>query len=96
MNKDRRTRLRAVLDQLDQLYSLQVDIRSALSSVYADELEALDNLPESLDISDRSCMMEDNLDALEGILADLDLDVQDIYSRIEDLICPEGGDQDEE
>lgn len=88
INKDRRTRLRAVLDQLDSLYSLLVDIRSALSSVYDDELEALDNLPENFALSDRGCMLEANLDALGDVLEDLDLDVQDIYSRIEDLTCP--------
>lgn len=91
MNKDRRTRLRTVLDQLEQLSPLLEDIRSALSSVYDDEQEALDNLPAIFALSDRGCMMEDNLDALGDILEDLDLDVQDIYSRIEDLTCPEGG-----
>ena len=64
MNKSRRKRLSEIADELDSLcYDLE--------AVASEEREAYDNLPESLQESDKGCAMEEAADELDDIYSEL-------------------------
>lgn len=65
MNKARRKRLGEIIDQLEYL-------REDLDAVASEEREAYDNLPESLQESDRGCAMEEAADELDDICSELE------------------------
>jgi len=76
MNKDRRKRLRQVIDQGNQLLE---DLRA----IQEDEQDALDNIPESLQGTDRYADMETAAELLEEAADNL----EDLISRcLEELI----------
>lgn len=55
MNKSRRNELSRIADELENL-------REDLDSVASEERDAYDNLPESLQESERGCAMEEAAD----------------------------------
>lgn len=65
MNKARRKKLGEIIDQLEYL-------REDLDAVASEEREAYDNLPESLQESDRGCAMEEAADELDDICSELE------------------------
>lgn len=65
MNKLRRRQLRAALDLLDEA-------RSILETVQEDEQEAFDNMPESLQSSERGEAMEETISNLEDAVSSLE------------------------
>lgn len=93
MNKDRRKQLNALQDRLQQTglrdaMANLIAIRDELESIKDDEREAFDNLPESLQDSDREYPAEQLEEACETI-ADLidgfDFDrLDEAFSNIED------------
>lgn len=75
MNKARRKKLGEIIDQLEYL-------REDLDAVASEEREAYDNLPESLQESDRGCAMEEAADELDDICSELD----ELRQRIESVV----------
>ena len=76
MNKDRRKRLRLIVDQGNQLLE---DLRA----IQEEEQDALDNIPESLQGTDRYTDMETAAELLEEAADNL----EDLISRcLEELI----------
>ena len=75
MNKSRRKELSRIADELENL-------RDALDAVASEEREAYDNLPESLQESDRGCAMEEAADELDDICSELD----ELRQRIESVV----------
>lgn len=65
MNKARRKKLGEIIDQLEYL-------REDLDAVASEEREAFDNLPESLQESDRGCAMEEAADELDDICSEME------------------------
>lgn len=65
MNKARRKKLGEIIDQLEYL-------REDLDAVASEEREAYDNLPESLQESDRGCAMEEAADELDDICSEME------------------------
>jgi len=65
MNRERRKKLGEIIDQLGTL-------RDALDAVASEEREAYDNLPESLQESDRGCAMEEAADELDDICSEME------------------------
>lgn len=74
MNKDRRKRLAAIAETIEEQMS-------ELEYVRDEEQEAFDNLPESLQYSDRGSEMEDGISEIDDIYNDL----EDIRDRIQEL-----------
>lgn len=77
MNKERRKRLDYVIDKLEEL-------QAEVASIGEDEREAYDNLPESIQYSERGEQMSENADDLDGLDGDFEslLDtLRDIQSR---------------
>jgi hypothetical protein len=64
MNKQRRNALSAIEKKIDELVSELYDIKD-------EEQDAFDNLPEGLQMSERGDLMQENIDNLHSIIADL-------------------------
>lgn len=75
MNKSRRKRLSEIADELENLYQ-------DLDAVASEERECYDNLPESIQDSDRGCAMEEAADELEDICSEL----EELRQRIESVV----------
>lgn len=75
MNKARRKELGRIVDELENL-------RDALDAVACEERECYDNLPESLQESERGCAMEEAADGLDDICSELDY----LKDRVQDVI----------
>lgn len=65
MNKDRRKQLQEALEKLEEA-------RYIIESVCAEEQEAFDNMPESLQASDRGQRMEESISQLESADSDIE------------------------
>ena len=65
MNKNRRKKLAAIQYQLEML-------AEALRSVLEEEMDAFDNLPESIQESDRGESMADAIDNLDAVVTSFD------------------------
>ena len=75
MNKARRKKLGEIIDQLEYL-------REDLDAVASEEREAYDNLPESLQESDRGCAMEEAADEIDDICSEL----EELRDRIVEVV----------
>ena len=101
MNKQRRKQLEAVLTILARLLTESVETRNkaleglsdTVSELSDEEQDALDNLPENMQFSERADQMQDNVLALGDIQDAIDecIDMDDDefeekYNEIEDMI----------
>lgn len=75
MNKSRRKELSRIAEELENL-------REDLDAVASEERDAYENLPESLQESDRGTAMEEAADELDDICSELD----DLRQRIESVV----------
>lgn len=75
MNKERRKWLEKTIEALEEQ-------RAELESIYEEEQEAYDNMPESLQDSERGQTLYDNIDALESATSDLD----DVISNLQEIL----------
>lgn len=71
MNRERRKRVQEALDLLQQASEILADVADQ-------EDEAFDNLPESIQESERGKKMEEMLEALDEAMDDLDGIAEDI------------------
>ena len=76
MNKYRRGVLESAAERLEELID-------GLEGICNDEQEAYDNLPESLQDSERGEQMSENIDDLEQVTSDLE-DIIDVIRNIID------------
>lgn len=75
MNEKRRKQLANAVEVLNNVLEL-------LEEVTADEQDAYDNLPESIQDSDRGEAMQENVDDMEDASSSL----QDIIDQLQDII----------
>ena len=75
MNKTRRKAIEKVAAQL-------IAIPSVVEGLSADEMDCFENLPESLQSSERGEIMEETAQELEEIAFEL----ENIYQRLEEII----------
>ena len=86
MNKARRKELAQIVAKLEELEALHLEIKEELEAVRDEEQEALDNLPESLQESERGEQMQEYIDAMESALDDLEqLDIEEIRDLLNDI-----------
>lgn len=86
MNNTRRKTIKGIITKLEELESLKAEIQEELQGVLDEEQEAFDNLPESLQDSDRGEQMQECIDTLQQICDDLDqLDTEDMISNLGEL-----------
>ena len=86
MNKARRSTLKAILGQIEELTTTIEEVQEVLQGVLDEEEEALGNLTESLHEGERGQQMQEYIDALEGAIDSLsELDTNEIYQTIEEI-----------
>lgn len=90
MNNKRRSEVKRIMDKLkDDVYSLLDKAREELEIVRDDEQEAYDNLPDSLQYSEKGNDMERCIEALDKMMdyleysCDLADKVSDLYSELD-------------
>lgn len=88
MNNERRKQLKAIAKQLGTIADNLEEQQILLEQIYDDKSEAFDNMPESLQQSDRGIEMEDGVNLLEeqkdAVAAMVD-DVRDIIEKLQDF-----------
>ena len=88
MNNERRKQLKAIAKQLGTIADNLEDQQILLEQVYDDESEAFDNMPESLQESDRGIEMEEGIGTLEEQkdgLANMVDDLREMISALQDF-----------
>ena len=79
MNKERRSRIRGLIKAFKDLSStIQNDLSSQVQDLHDLEEEAFDNMPESMQDSDRGTAMQYAMDELQSAV--------DLYSEASDAI----------
>lgn len=79
MNRERRSRIRGLIKAFKDLSStIQNDLSSQVQDLHDLEEEAFDNMPESMQDSDRGTAMQDAMDELQSAV--------DLYSEASDAI----------
>lgn len=72
MNKIRRTKIK------EQIKAMEI-IKFSIEDILSEEQDAFDNMPESLQYSDRGETSQDAIDAMENVLSSL----EDILEELE-------------
>ena len=86
MNKARRASLKLALSKIETLTAYIEEIKEDLQGVLDEEEEAYENLPDSLQGSERGEQMQEYIEALEGAIDSLDeFDADELYSTIEEV-----------
>lgn len=76
MNKQRRKAIQEVIDKMEEL-------REELDGIMSDEQDAFDNLPESLQESDRGNAMQEAIDNLDYAMSSIEEVVEYLESACE-------------
>ena len=86
MNRARRQKVKAVASALEELGCFVLTIREAVAEIISEEQEALDNLPEHIQESERGQQMEEYISGLETVLDDLDeFDTEPITDTLQEI-----------
>lgn len=85
MNANRRTRISAIITRLYEVEDILRDINDEITSVREDEEEALDNLPESLQESERGEAMREAVENLEAAEIYYDDFIREIVDALESV-----------
>ena len=86
MNKIRRKALSDIITKLEQLDSLREEIREQLQEVMDEEQDALGNMPESLQESDRGQQMQEYIDTMQDVIGELDLiDLEGLRDQLREI-----------
>jgi len=72
MNKIKRSMLKEIAEKLQELEGLRDEILEDLQQVIDDEQESYDNLPESIQDSERGEQMQEYLDTLNEVLSEIE------------------------
>jgi vacuolar-type H+-ATPase subunit E/Vma4 len=87
MNAQRRKELKAIIEKLEQLDALRQEVQEMLEAVRDEETEALENMPEGLQESDRGQQMQEYIDNMDGTVDDLDMmDIQAIIDQLQEIV----------
>ena len=86
MNRERRSRIRGLIKAFKDLSStIQNDLSSQVQDLHDLEEEAFDNMPESMQDSDRGTAMQDTMDELQSAV-DLCYEASDTIDSIVDSL----------
>ena len=72
MNNERRNRIKLAIEKLQNLQAQVESIKDEVEDLQGEESDAFDNLPESLQSSDKGLSMEACIDNLSSAADDLD------------------------
>lgn len=87
MNAKRRNAIECVINELiERFEEIKAEAIDQLSEIRDEEQEAYDNLPESLQDSERGENMQDCIDALEEFMSDLEnMEIEGTDDLIEEI-----------
>lgn len=86
MNRSRRRNLKLILGQIEELTTIIYEVKEALQETIDEKKESLLNLPENLQESEQAEKMQKYIETIEEVINDLDeLDMEDIYTKIEEI-----------
>ena len=86
MNAQRRKALRAIITKLEELDSLRQEILERLEKVTGEEQQALDNMPESLQESERGQQMQEYIDSMESATTELEyIDLEGMLDQLREI-----------
>ena len=77
MNKQRRKALKEIIGKLENQ-------KAAIEAILDEEQEAYDNIPESLQDTDRANQIYENIDALQDAIDNLESEVIDALQELVD------------
>ena len=87
MNKARRKDLADIIEKLEALDALREEIREELAAVRDEEQEALENMPEGLQYSERGERMREYVDTMESVTGELDLiDIESLMDQLREIM----------
>ena len=72
MNKIKRSMLKEIIEKLQDLEGLKDEILEDLQQVIDDEQESYDNLPESIQYSERGEQMQEYIDTMNDVLSEIE------------------------
>lgn len=76
MNKQRRKQIEGMIDKLD-------NIKEHISDILDDEQNAFDNMPESIQYSERGYNMKEAIDNLDDAIGNIVDAIDNLYEAIE-------------
>ena len=76
MNKQRRKQIEGMIDKLD-------NIKEHISDILDDEQNAFDNMPESIQYSERGYNMQEAIDNLDDSIGNIVDAIDNLYDAIE-------------
>lgn len=76
MNKQRRKQIEGMIDKLD-------NIKEHISDILDDEQNAFDNMPESIQYSERGYNMKEAIDNLDDAIGNIIDAIDNLYEAIE-------------
>ena len=86
MNEKRRNAIESIINELiERFEEIKAEAIDQLSEIRDEEQEAYDNLPESLQESERGENMQNCIDALEEFMSDLeymDIDTSNLFDEV--------------
>lgn len=82
MNKTRRKKLEALRDKLLEFQSSALEIKEQLDALRDEEKDAYDNMPESLQNSEKGLAMNSGIDSLDSVVTAL----EEIDSQLSDAV----------
>ena len=87
MNKERRKRLERLIAQLDIIREEIEEVRDEIFYIQEEEQESYDNMPESIQESDKGCTMQENIDELEeAYQIDLEDSIYEMQEYLQNII----------
>lgn len=85
MNKQRRKELAEAIEKLEKAIAMLEEAKETVECVTEEEQEAFDNMPESLQCSERGEMTLDNVSTLEEITSNIESYIDEIQDQIDSL-----------
>lgn len=86
MNKIRRKELARIVAKLEELEALREEIQSDLEIVMELEQDALDNMPESFQETERGEQMQEYIDTMDGVVDELDcMSINDLVDQLREI-----------
>lgn len=85
MNKQRRKELAEAIEKLEKAIAMLEEAKETVECVTEEEQEAFDNMPESLQCSERGEMTLDNVGTLEEITSNIESYIDEIQDQIDSL-----------
>lgn len=83
MNKSRRQKIECIIRDIDTVLGMIDNIRYDIDEIRSDEQEALWNLPESIQNSEKGDVMQNAIDNLESAY---DIDVEDSLIEMQNYL----------